>query len=76
MPFYKWYGIDLAGNDKSGSLMARSPAELDAVLLHTDIACLKFQQIKPFRFSKAHTLSNPSAILQTTFNLVGFRHIS
>lgn len=48
MPFFKWYGVDLEGKKRSGSMMARSHAQLDALLLQNNIACLKSRQTKPF----------------------------
>ena len=57
MPFYKWYGVDLEGNKRRGTMMARSVSELDTVLLQSDIACLKWYATKPFVMSKRVPLS-------------------
>ncbi len=48
MPFFKWYGIDLEGKKRSGSMIARSALQLDALLLQANIACLESRQTKPF----------------------------
>ncbi len=48
MPFFKWQGIDLEGKKRSGSMIARSAFQLDALLMQANIACLKSWQTKPF----------------------------
>lgn len=41
MPYYKWQGIDLAGQTHSGKLFAKDVADLDRMLFKQDIAILR-----------------------------------
>lgn len=47
MPYFKWYGIDLAGKLCSGVMMTRTEQELSALLHHDDIALLHCKTKKP-----------------------------
>jgi type IV pilus assembly protein PilC len=57
MPYYSWTGIDLKGQLHKGQLFARTPVELDALLIKHEIALLNCKQKKQFlAFAKINLL--------------------
>ena len=61
MPYYKWSGVDLYGNDREGKLFARSVQDLDQMLFKREIALLKNKVMYPFAWR------NPSTSIQVQF---------
>jgi type IV pilus assembly protein PilC len=61
MPFFRWHGIDLQGNDQYGTLIARSTTELDSRLFSQDIALLSCTTTYP-RAARSINFSSKAAL--------------
>ncbi len=57
MPYFSWKGITLQAGTKKGIYFARTPEELDGVLLKQEVALLSCRQ-KKFRLSKQMSLQD------------------
>jgi type II secretory pathway component PulF len=69
MPFFRWQGIDLEGNDRRGTLAARSPSDLDTLLFSQDIALLSHAPIYP-RAARSLSLEHKTSLMRQLATLV------
>lgn len=72
MPYFKWYGVDMAGTYRSGRCFAPSQLLLDHLLIKQEIALLKAQSVSMprigYRITQAaivHLLSQLAILLQS-----------
>jgi len=50
MPYYRWHGVNLFGEDKKGKLFARSETDLDSILFSQKIALISCRKAKIWSF--------------------------